>query len=371
MDLRVERAMRPYFGKIYGNPGALHWFGQEASAAVFNARQKIAEILGCHYKEIIFTSGATEANNLALRGAVKNISRPKIITLAIEHESVLETCLELEREGVEVVYLPVDKKGLADLKKFKTALDGRTILVSIMYANNVIGTIQPILKISKIISEFKKNKATNNEYPLFHTDAAQAFNYLDCNVSELGVDLMTLSSQKIYGPKGAGLLYISKKAKIAPIITGGGQESGLRGGTENVPGIVGLAKAMEIADKERTKESSRLKILQQYFLNRTNTILPEVELNGDLESRLPNNVNLYFSGRETAQDLIIKLDLAGFAVSPGAACAARICKPSHVLKALGYSDQRASGSLRISFGRQTDKGQIDKLLETLKLIPHL
>ena len=209
VDKEVERAMKPYWSNIFGNPGSLHSFGQDASAAVFGAREKIAELINCHYKEIVCTGSATEANNLVSQGIVKRALRKgiknlKIITLAIEHESILDTCEDLKKDGIKIIYLPILKSGIVDLKKLKESLDKQTILVSVMYANNQIGSIQPIKEISKIIKDFRK---TNN-YPLFHTDAAQALNYLDCDVNYLGVDLMTLSSQKIYGPKGIGMLYI-------------------------------------------------------------------------------------------------------------------------------------------------------------------
>ncbi len=378
VDPAVEKAMRPYWSEIYGNPGALHWFGQEASAAVFGARDRAAKILGCHYKEIVFTSGATEANNLALRGVLRGTfknPKPKIIISAIEHESILETAEDLKRDGAETVFLPVSKRGIADLKKLKESLDERTVLVSVMSANNEIGTIQPISEIAKIVNDFRNRKSQtnskflipNSSFPLFHTDAVQAFNYLDCDVQRLGVDLMTLSSQKIYGPKGAGLLYVKnpKNWNLSPLVTGGGQESGLRGGTEAVPLIIGLVKALEIASQKRIGEIKKIKTLQEYFWRKMKTIAPAVQLNGDWKSRLPNNLNLYFPG-QAGQDLLIKLDLAGFAVSPGAACSARICRPSHVLKALGCSDAQATGSLRITFGRQTKKSDVDKLLAALK-----
>lgn len=371
VDPEVEKIMRPYWHKIFGNPGALHFFGQEASAAVFKARKSVADILGCKYDELIFTGSATEANNLALRGVVKNIKRqaenskqPKIIISSIEHDSVLDTAKDLEKEGVEITYLPVSKNGIVDLKKLKELLDERTVLVSVMYANNEVGTVQPIAEISKIIGNFRNLSA----YPLFHCDAVQAFNYLDCNVNDLGVDLMTLSSQKIYGPKGVGLLYIRKNPEapfIKPLITGGGQEFGFRSGTENVPGIAGFAKAMEISEKKRGKEAKRLSELQNYFLAKLKKSIPSARLNGDGRQRLPNNINIYFQNTE-AQDLIIKLDLAGFAVSPGAACSARVCKPSHVLKAMGHSDERATHSARITLGRETNKKEIDLLLSALK-----
>lgn len=381
VDPEVEKAMRPFWSEVFGNPGALHFFGQKASAEVFKARKSMADILGCKYDEIIFTGSATEANNLALRGIVKKFlsdktsltSKPKIIVSAIEHDSILDTARILEKEGAETAYLPVSKKGIVDLEKLEELLDDRTVLVSVMYANNEIGTIQPIREISKIINNFRNRTAvtTRTIYPLLHTDAVQAFNYLPCGVDELGVDLMTLSSQKIYGPKGIGMLYFRNSAKtvksLEPLITGGGQESGLRSGTENVPGIVGFAKAAEIADKLRDKEIKRLNKLKDYFLTKAKKIIPSSQLNGDGKNRLPNNINLYFPGEE-AQELIIKLDLAGFAVSPGAACSARVCKPSHVLKAMGHSDELATHSVRITFGRGTTKKEIDLLLSALKKI---
>jgi len=395
VDSDAIKAMRPYFSDRFGNPGALHWFGQEASAAVFKARSSIAALLGCHYKEVVFTGSATEANNLALRGAVARWQElnpsavPKIVVSAIEHESVLETCEALKKTGAEIVIVPVDDKGIIDTKKLKSAIDNRTAVVSVMYANNEIGTIQPVSEIAGIISNFRKQMANNRKntishkplaishWPLFHTDAVQAFNYLPCRTTELGADSITLSGQKIYGPKGVGILYIRGLAgnnkKIIPIITGGGQEMGVRSGTENVPAIVGFSKAAELVSESREFETKRLRKLQEYFLMRMEKIIPTARMNGDRKNRLPNNINLYFPlnsvGRnKSSQDLIIKLDLAGFAVSPGAACSARVCQPSHVLKAVGFSDERASNSLRITFGRQTRKQDIDKLLAAFKNI---
>ena len=393
VDKRIVKAMELYHLEFFGNPGSLHKFGQEASAAVFKARNKISKLINCDYREIIFTGSATEANNLALRGTLKaliqnlNIKdqndnakfknfKPRIITSVIEHESILETCRELEKSGLaEVIYLPVNKAGIVDLKKLKAALNEKTALVSIMYANNEVGSIQPVKEISEIIKEFKINnlkiKNAGMAYPLFHTDAVQAFNYLDCDIKNIGADLMTLSSQKIYGPKGIGLLYIKNFGNfrgerfIEPIITGGGQEEGLRAGTENVAGIVGFAEAAQIAADTRQKESVRLFKLQNYFWKTIKKNIPAVLLNGQDSGgkRLPNNINVYFPGLE---GLIYKLDMAGFAVSGGSACSARLCRPSHVLRALGCSDTKASESVRISFGRQTNKKDIDRLLKILK-----
>ena len=399
MDPEVEEAMRPYFGKIFGNPGSAHLFGQEASAAVFTARQKIAKALGANYDQIIFTGSATEANNLALRGVIDEIKKlritnyelnkknnsqfvirnPKIIVSSIEHESVLETARGLEREGVEAFYVPVAKDGVIDIKQLKKALDENTVLVSVMYANNEIGTVQPILEISNIIRNFKEKIANSHtpyairHWPLFHTDAVQALQYLNCNVDDLGVDLMTISAHKIYGPKGIGVLYVRDKKLLKPIIIGGGQEYGLRSGTENVPYIVGFGKAIEINEKVKTKETKRVKALRNYFWQNMKKIFPKAELNGSarlttsgsLEARLPNNLNIYFPG-SSAQDRYIELDLLGVAVSPGVACSARSAKPSYVIENLGYGGDRASSSLRFSFGRLNTKQEINRAITVLK-----
>ncbi|MBI2033597.1 MAG: cysteine desulfurase [Candidatus Liptonbacteria bacterium] len=416
----VELAMRPYFSLAFGNPGSLHSFGQEAIAALDRGRETIAAALGVDFREIIFTGSATEANNLALRGAIKVFKAnypsviPKIIVSSIEHESILETVEDLKTEGVEVVYLSVQEGGLVDLKKLESFLDERTILVSIMYANNEIGTIEPIAEISKIISDFKASQISlagaamrpsghglpaerggaqgasparplagrpsgSREgkfgwlYPLFHTDASQAFQFLDCNVKKLGVDLMTISAHKIYGPKGVGALYIRnlspKTYHLKPIITGGGQEFSLRSGTENVLLVVGFAKAVELIQKNKEREAKRLRELSEYFLEGLKKIYPGVELNGPKEKgeRLPNILNIYFPDYE-AEDLTIKFDLRGLAVSTGSACRSRSAEPSYVLKALGFTGDRIKKSLRISFGRPTTKSEIDNGLGIIKII---
>jgi cysteine desulfurase len=369
VDPRVLRAMKPYFLKEFGNPGSLHSYGQKAIGAVDASREAIARMIGAEFREIIFTDSATEANNLALRGAVNfykknNVSakQPRIIISSIEHESVLETARALENEGVEVMYLPVDKEGVVSLDTLKKALSENTILVSIMYVNNEIGTVQPLQEIAKIIADHKaKNSAKNNPskiYPLFHADAAQAFQLFDCNVKTLGVDLMTLSAHKIYGPKGIGVLKITKE--LEPEITGGGQEFGLRSGTENVPAIVGFAKAMELAAETRAKEVKRLSELRKALWASIKKIVPHAEINGPITaSHSPHILNAYFKGHE-AQDLLVKFDRAGIAVSSGSACRSRAIEPSYVLQALGFSKERATSSIRFSFGRQTTKGDVTK-----------
>ncbi len=379
VDPRVIKAMEPYWGKEFGNPGSLHSFGQKASGAVFGARQIIAGSLGAHYSEIIFTGSATEANNLVLGGVMRRYVReqlrakvknpmPRLIISAIEHESILKTAADLARDGAEVVLIPVSKEGIIDLKKLKSALNERTALVSVMFANNEVGTLQPIAEVSKIVREFRGKAA----WPLLHTDAVQAFNYESCRVDDLGVDLMTLSSQKMYGPKGVGLLYVRSSIKgnfraypIDAIITGGGQEQGLRSGTENVAGIVGFAKAIEIADAMREKEAKRLSVLRNEIIKKLKTVWPGGRLLGSLKSRLANNVSVYLPGK-SAEEILTTLDLQGIAISSGSACSARTPEASHVLLAMGASKEIAKNAIRITLGRQTTPSEISQLLSAIK-----
>ena len=373
VDKEVLEAMTPYFSEKIGNPSSLHWIGQEASGAVFNARKTIADAIGANYKEIVFTGSATEANNLALRGIFnfQKQKKPKIITTAIEHSSILKTCKDLEKQGVEVVYLPVDKMGFVDLKALKRELNERTILVSINYANGEIGTIQDIKKIASVIAS---PQAKQSPYPLFHTDVVQAFQFLKCDVNELGVDLMTLSAHKIYGPKGVGALYMRNSSDnwLTSIITGGNQEWGLRAGTENVPAIVGFGKAVELVEKNRAKEVKKQAILRDYLWSGIKKIVPEARLNGSKFNltklnfvRLPNNLNIYFPNK-TSQELVVELDLLGVSVSPGVACNARTVQFSPAIKALGHKIDRSQSSLRFSLGRITTKSEINKVLVAFK-----
>ena len=396
--------MQPYFSKKFGNSGSLHSFGQEAIAAVDGARERVASAIDAQFRQIVFTGSATEANNLVLRGLTQTVRRltqtafresprevgeslrPRLIVSAIEHESVLETARELEKEGVEAVYLPVDSRGVVDMSVLEKALTERTVLVSIMYANNETGTVQPISEIAKIISDFRatsdKRHGTSGasvssslshvSFPLLHTDAVQAFQFLDCGVETLGVDFMTLSAHKIYGPKGVGALYVRQAAgdkrqggsvsmshvayPLSPLVTGGGQEFGLRSGTENVPLIVGFSKAVELAGDARNKEVKRLAQLKVKLLKDIRKIFPAAKVNGvsdkSLPHALPNLLNVHFPGVE-AEDLLTQLDLAGVAASSGSACTARSLQPSHVLTAMGYAVSRAKQSVRFSMGRQT------------------
>lgn len=388
LDEEVKKAMEPYFGDMYGNPNSLHWFGQQARAAVDAARETIANAIGARFREIIFTGSATEANNLALRGAVKKARATfdalhggepmKIIVSAIEHDSIVETVEDMEKDGVEVVFIPVDGNGFVDVKKLANEIDERTVLVSVMYANNEIGSIQPIREIAEMIRKFREREHALPYYPLLHTDAVQAFQFFDCNVDELGVDFMTLSAHKIYGPKGVGALYArtmdsvthmqdDRMHVISPRISGGGQEFGMRSGTENVPAIVGFAKAVELAVTHRKDESQRLAKLRGIFWERLHAEYSEAVLNNpfvDGGNYLPNIVNVYFPEWKGGE-LLIALDLRGIAVSSGSACAARSATPSHVLTAMGLDEVRAGGSLRFSLGRHTTKEEIERTIETL------
>ncbi|MFY9457812.1 MAG: cysteine desulfurase family protein [Candidatus Spechtbacterales bacterium] len=370
VDPAVLKAMEPYFREKFGNPGAMHHFGQEAQAAVDSSRQKIADFFGCQFEEIIFTGSATESNNLAMRGIVKHFSQnvrgltPHIVTSAVEHKSVLETCRSLEKEGVEVTYLPAAKDGFVRPGDVEAAIKENTVLISIMYVNNEIGTVQPIGETAKAIGNFKRSKS---QFPLFHTDAVQALNYLDCNVENLGVDLLTFSGHKIYGPKGIGGLYVKKSILITPIITGGNQEWGLRSGTENVPYIVGLGKAAEIAEKMRKKESVRLSKLRDYFIDEVLGKIPGAQLNGSRENRIANNANFLFRGA-SANNLLIALDQEGIAASSGSTCTIKTVTPSEVLLALGRSEEEAKQSIRFTLGRGTTREDIDYTVSMLEKI---
>ena len=375
VDPRVLRAMRSYFLREFGNPGSLHSFGQKAIAAVDGAREGIGKLVGAkHFREIIFTSGATEANNLALRGAVEfykknhpDVMRPRIVISAIEHESIFETAQALEQYGVEVVRLPVNKEGVIDIVALKDALNERTVAVSVMHANNEVGTIQPLREIKFMIDAFRREASSAAAYPLFHTDAAQSFPYLYCDVELLGVDMMTLSAHKMYGPKGVGALYVRRDEKTFPESggfplvaqsSGGGQEFGLRPGTENVPGIIGFAKAAHFAVTGRGKTSTRIASLRDDLWAHIKSIAPAAEINGPMgDAKAPHILNIYFPGY-AAQDLLTRFDRVGLAASSGSACRSRAAESSYVIEALGYSKERAASSIRFSLGKGTTKREI-------------
>ncbi len=368
----VTRAMLPYCGKNFGNASSLHQWGQRAREAIEMARQQLAEFLNCSSTEVFFTGSATEADNLAIFGVIKAAQRkavvkPHIITSAIEHPAVLGPARFLEELGeIETTYLPVGREGIVKASDVEKAIKPNTVLVSIMYANNEIGTIQPIAKISQLIK--KKNSLIHNSkfLILFHTDAVQAANYLDCDVKKLDVDLLTLSGHKVYGPKGVGVLYVKKGIVIEPIMFGGHQEQSLRPGTENVAGIVGFGEAINrIKNQEsRIKSNEKIKKLRDKLLDGILTKISGTYLNGSRENRLPNNANISFKGVE-GESILMALDQKGIAVSTGSACASGSLEPSHVLMALGLSHQQAHGSIRFTLGRYTTEDEIDYVLGTL------
>ncbi|MEI6297020.1 MAG: cysteine desulfurase family protein [bacterium] len=360
IDPNVLEVMFNFQKENYGNPSSLHSIGRIAKKAIEKSREKIALILGTEKDEIVFTSGGTEADNLAIIGianAYKNKGK-HIIVSKIEHKAVLKACRKLEKENFEVTYLDVDKNGIVSLRHLKKSIRPDTILVSIMYANNEIGTIQPIKKIAKIL---KESKIYN---PIFHTDACQAVGALSVNVKELGVDAMTISSSKIYGPKGVGCLYLSRKYSIEPMIVGGGQEGGIRSGTENVSSIVGFAEALAVSDDKRNKETERLIALRDYFWSRIKTGVRGVCLNGSIKNRLPNNLNISISDVE-GESLLLYLDDKGIYCSTGSACSSSDLAPSHVLTTIGVPLALAHCSIRFTLGRYTRKSDIDYAMKIL------
>ncbi len=373
LDPRVFVAMRPYFSQKFGNSASIHSFGKEASAAVENARKQAAGFFGCETREIVFTSGATESNNFAIKGSViaraatytekNNRAKLHIITTAFEHSCVLASCKKLEEQKIaEVTYLSVGRKGVIRANDVKKNIKENTALVSVMYVNNEIGTIQPIREIGKLIAMINKNRDSKI---LFHTDAVQAVNYLDCKVENLGVDLLTASAHKIYGPKGVGLLYIRKNTPIKRIQDGGSHEFGLRAGTLNVPGIVGFGKALELADRERKKNFKIVEKILDHALARILKEVKGVKLNGSKIKRIPNNINITVKDAE-GEGMLLGLDLTGIAVSTGSACSAGDLRPSHVLTAIGISEEESHGSLRVTLGKYTTKQEIDFFVDKLK-----
>ena len=426
--------------KLYGNPSSYNDCGREAREYVEKARLKVARFLGAHNDEVVFTSSGTEANNLAIFGIAKNLLRycatalqpknkPHIITTRIEHPSVLEPVRQLERGGIDVTYLSVDKEGFVNLDELKSSLRPETILVSVMYANNEIGTIQPITEIGKLLTDFRNQKLEtpvpeqsmvrgtansklkiqnskrlefrildlefHEKFPIFHVDACQATEYLDINTNRLGVDLLTLNGSKIYGPKGVGVLYVRRGVRIFPIMLGGEQERGLKAGTENLMTIGGLAAALDKIDTHSTgstsspqassgqeKEGKRLADLRDYFIEKISTLLPNVKINGPFfakaskgkalgDKRLSNNVNISVPDL-TSEMLLLELDKYGICAGSGSACTSHAVEPSHVLKAIEVGPRYINGAIRFSMGRQTTKKDIDYVLKALpKIIKYL
>ncbi len=357
----VINEMIPYLKQQFGNPSSIHYFGRETNRAVQLARKRVADLIGAMKpQEITFTSGGTEADNLAIKGTaeyvrIKDPSKNHIITSYIEHDAVLEPCRDLERLGYKVTFLPVTKEGLVQPEVLKEAVMPTTALVSIMYANNEVGTIQPVKELARIAHE---------SGALFHTDAVQAAGKISVDVNDLEIDLLSMSSHKINGPKGVGALYIRNGLEIMPIIHGGGQESTLRSGTENVPGIVGFGKACELAKARMTEYENCVSSLRDYLVDKVLSEIPYSRLNGSRTSRLASNAHFTFFG-VNGEDLIIKLDESGIAASTGSACSVKKQKPSHVLKAMGFSYEEITGSLRISLSMKNTREEIDRTVNVL------
>ncbi len=355
----VISAMLPYFGNIYGNASSRFYdLGRKAHDALQNARETVAACLGCDAGEVFFTSCGSESDNWAIKGvadAAKQKGKNKIITSAIEHHAILNTCKFMEKQGFEVVYLPVDEYGTVSVSDLKAALDDKTAIVSIMYANNEVGTIEPIAELAA---------AAHEAGALFHTDAVQAAGIIKIDVKELGVDLLSISAHKFHGPKGIGALYIKKGVKISNLIHGGGQEKSKRAGTENVPYAVGLATALKLANDTCEENAAKITALRDKIIAGIQEKIPYVKLNGHPQNRLPGNVNFSFKYIE-GESLLLWLDINQIAVSSGSACASGSLDPSHVLLAMGLSHETAHGSLRISLGDGNTEAEADKLLEIL------
>jgi cysteine desulfurase len=370
----VRAAMEPYLAGEFYNPSSLYQNAKEVRKAVEDARHRVAQVLGAKKQEIIFTAGGTESVNLAIFGVMRqvimsrmpNIPVVDFVTTSIEHDAVLSGMAQLKNEGRPTAIVVVGMDGIVDPADVAAAITDETLLVSVMYANNEIGTIQPIAEIGKLVAEVREDRQKRGvELPIyFHTDATQAPNYLDMHVSRLGVDLMTLNGSKIYGPKQAGALYVRAGVEIGPMIMGGGQERGLRSGTENVAGIIGLTKALELAAGDREAETKRLSNLRDDAWKEIQKILPDAVLNGHVSRRLANNLNFTVPGIDGEQ-AVLYLDKQGVLVSTGSACSTGNTEPSHVLLAIGRSQAEANGSLRLTFGRTTTKDEIGHFLKML------
>jgi cysteine desulfurase len=355
---KVIDEMGPYFKEQYGNPSSIHKFGRTANVAIQNARKRIADLINADSKEILLTSGGTESNNTAIYGVVSQSKGKHVITSSIEHDAILEPCKRLEREGYRVSYLPVDRHGLVNVDDVRKEISQDTCLITIMFANNEVGTIEPIKEIASMAHD-------NNI--VFHTDAVQAVGKVPIDVKELGVDLLSISSHKINGPKGVGALYIRKGITVSPLILGGGQENGLRSGTENVASIAGFGMACKLAKDNMSQNTSHFKNLTSQLITGTLSEIPGTSLNGHPEKRIPNNVHFTFLG-VNGEDLIIKLDENRIAASTGSACSVRVQKASHVLRAMGFSHEQITGSLRLTVGITNTEEEIEETVGVLKRV---
>lgn len=356
----VLDAMLPFFMSCFGNPSGIHENGRETRKAVEQARREVAETLGAESREIVFTSGGSESDNLAIEGTAFALREKgnHIITSQIEHHAVLNTCRWLEKQGFRVTYLPVDASGLVDPDSVRDAIGNDTVLVSIMTANNEIGTVEPVSEIGEICRE---------KGVLFHTDAVQAIGMMNIHAAEINADLISLSAHKFHGPKGTGALYIRKGTKLESLIHGGAQERGLRAGTENVPGIVGMGKAITVAAKEREENQQRIRELRDQMIRSVLERIPGSQLNGHPEKRLANNCHFSFAGIES-EALLLRLDLAGISVSGGSACTSGSMEPSHVLQAIGLKDEMLKSGIRMTMGRETTREEIEKTAEKMSEI---
>ena len=353
----VMEVMLPFFSEHFGNPSSIHWAGREVKKGIETARESVASFLKCDPKEIVFTAGGSESDNLAIKGVCEALKDKgnHIITTRVEHPAVLHTCEYMEKQGFQVTYLPVDMDGMINLEDLKNAITDKTILITIMFANNETGTIFPIAEIGKIA---KERKVT------FHTDAVQAAGKIPLDVNALNVDLLTISAHKLYGPKGVGVLYVRKGTKMKPMIHGGGQERNRRAGTENVTGLVGMGKACEIAMRDMDAESERLLRLRERLHKGLTQKIEHVKLNGHPSMRLNNTLNVSFEYVE-GESLLLNLDMDGVAASSGSACSSGSLEPSHVLTAMGLPHEVAHGSVRFSLGRSNTEADIDKIIEIM------
>jgi cysteine desulfurase len=359
----VLEAMIPYFTGLYGNPSSMHTIGQEARYALDGARERVAKVLHCRAGEVVFTGSGTESDNAAIIGVATALEETgkHIITSTVEHHAVLHTCQYLENIGFDVTYLPVDPYGMVHPEQVYNAITNRTTLVSVMYANNEIGTINPIAEVSEAV----RRRASELERTIImHTDGVQAAGFLDLNLRNLGVDMMSLSGHKFYGPKGTGVLFVRRGTPLLPLIQGGGQERERRSGTENIPGIIGFATALEAADAGREKASVHCTVLRDRIIQHISENIPGCHLNGHDTQRLPNNINISFEGLE-GEAILLGLDAAGIAASSGSACSSGSLEPSHVLLALAQSADLARGSLRVTLGRENTDQEVDYFLGVL------
>ncbi len=368
LDPSILQKMLPYFGAEYSNPSSMHSSGRRAGQEIIRIRRQVADILGAVPEEIIFTGSGTESDNLAIKGvACANRDRGNhIIISAIEHKAVSESAKQLEKEGFRVSILPVDASGLIDIDSCLNLITDKTILISVMYANNEIGTIEPIKELAAALRKWRDEHGQST-FPFLHTDACQAAGALSLNVNELGVDLMSLNGSKIYGPKGIGALYKKKNVGVQPIIVGGEQERMLRAGTESLPLIVGFGEALRLADSRREAESVRLAELRDYFIEGLIKTIPNVIINGHRTKRLPNNVHISIPHIE-GESILLMLDQLGIEASTGSACSAYDLRPSHVLMAIGQSAEFAHGSIRFSLGRDTTRAHLDYVLSVFPKI---